>query len=153
MDATVQNLPPVATWCAGFAHLLLSRDILLSTLLSYTLSQCLSLDLRDHVSGGTRFESRLGVRLFLMRGILCFIESPRWHEPPYYLLNVILDQFQMERLFMLSEFGCNLNGARYKLMYCIEDSTKSRTVSLGSYSFTSPPVAATSCIFFLLFEA
>ena len=58
-----------------------SRDIVLSTLLSGTLSQCLSLDLRDHVSGGTRFESRLGVRLFSMRGILCFIESPRLHEP------------------------------------------------------------------------
>jgi hypothetical protein len=68
-------------------------------------------------------------------------------------LNVIRDAFQMERLFILSEFGCNLNGARYKLMYCIEDNAKSRTVSPGSNSFTSPPVATTSCIFFLLFEA
>jgi len=52
----------------------LIRDIALSTLLSDTLIQCLSLDLRDHVSRSTRFESRLGVRLFLIRGILCFIE-------------------------------------------------------------------------------
>jgi len=58
-----------------------SRDIVPSTLLSDTLSQCLSLDLKDHVSGGTRFESRLDVRLFSMRGILCFIESSRLHEP------------------------------------------------------------------------
>jgi hypothetical protein len=60
----------------------LSRDIVFSTLLSDTLSHCLSLDLRDHISGGTRFESRLGVRLFLMRGILCCMESALLHEPP-----------------------------------------------------------------------
>lgn len=59
-----------------------SRDIVLTPYFQDTLSQCLSLDLRDHVSGGTRFESQLGVRLFLMRGILCFVESPRLYEPP-----------------------------------------------------------------------
>jgi hypothetical protein len=48
---------------------------------------------------------------------------------------MIRDTFQMERVFMLSEFGSNLNGSRYKLMYSNQDNAESKTVLSGSKPF------------------